>query len=318
MNMQAGNNRRDAIRFSIVGSLLIIALCLFINYSTGGRFPWFIFPSFAVLWWPLSLIFAGRNWAKTFSLIGSLLIILLLFFTNYFTSWGHPWFLYPSFAVICWPLAVFFGVNRPRQFAVICSIAIIILSVVINYIVSPSYLWFYYPIFAVTWWPLSIFLAKPRTEKLFSVIGALYTLIFLAINNYYNSPFIPWVLLAVYPLVIWPVSMFLGREMGKLAPAIVLSAAGIIYYALVNILVFPPFPWSVITGYVILWWPLSVALAKRKYALRYSIGGFILNAAFFILLNMITSPQTVWAVYPIFALAWWPLSIYYFIDKKHK
>ena len=33
---------------------------------------------------------------------------LLRFFINYTTSWGHPWFVYPTFAVLWWPLAMFF------------------------------------------------------------------------------------------------------------------------------------------------------------------------------------------------------------------
>jgi hypothetical protein len=315
---QHQNKRRYASGFSIVGCFLIIALCVFINYTTSRSFPWFIFPAFAVLWWPLGVIFAGKHNARAFSLIGSLLIILLLFFTNYITSWSHPWFIYPSIAVIWWPLALFIGVKNPKVFAIVSSIAITIISVVVNIYLSPSYIWFYYPIFAVLWWPLSVYLGKPRTNRIFAVIGALYTLVFLAVNNYYGAPSVPWVLLTVYPLLMWPISQFLGKEMGRLAPSIILSAAGIIYYILLNILAFPSFPWSVITGYAILWWPLSVALAKRRFMLIYSVGGFILNTLFFSLLNIIASPHTIWAIYPIFALAWWPLSVYYFIYKKSK
>jgi hypothetical protein len=44
--------------FSIAGSLLIIALMLFINlYVSSPRFLWCIFPIFAVLWWPLAMFF---------------------------------------------------------------------------------------------------------------------------------------------------------------------------------------------------------------------------------------------------------------------
>ncbi len=43
--------------YSIVGSLLIIALMLFINLYISPGFLWCIFPIFGVLWWPLTMFF---------------------------------------------------------------------------------------------------------------------------------------------------------------------------------------------------------------------------------------------------------------------
>lgn len=43
--------------YSIVGSLLIIALMLFINLYITPGFLWCIFPIFGVLWWPLTMFF---------------------------------------------------------------------------------------------------------------------------------------------------------------------------------------------------------------------------------------------------------------------
>lgn len=43
--------------YSIVGSLLIIALVLFINLYITPGFLWSIFPIFGVLWWPLTMFF---------------------------------------------------------------------------------------------------------------------------------------------------------------------------------------------------------------------------------------------------------------------
>ncbi len=47
--------------FSIWGSLLIISFLFFINYTTSWGYPWFIFPTFAVLWWPLAMLFVWLN-----------------------------------------------------------------------------------------------------------------------------------------------------------------------------------------------------------------------------------------------------------------
>jgi hypothetical protein len=46
---------------SIVGSLLIISLVLFINLYITPGFLWAIFPIFGVLWWPLAMLF---RWIK--------------------------------------------------------------------------------------------------------------------------------------------------------------------------------------------------------------------------------------------------------------
>ncbi|PKM72064.1 MAG: hypothetical protein CVU91_11285 [Firmicutes bacterium HGW-Firmicutes-16] len=315
MNRKSDNKRSHAFAFSIVGSLLLISLCFFINYSTGSRFPWFIYPTFAVIWWPLGVFFAGRDSAKAFSLIGSLLIIAVLLATNYLTSWNYPWFIFPSFAVIWWPLGVFFGKRCGKALSIIGSLIIIGFSVVTNYITSPEYIWYIYPTFAIIWWPLSVFLSRPRTIKAYSIFGALIILAFLAVDNFFNSPTCLWVLFAVYPLLLWPTCVFLDERTLRLPTALILSAIGITYYVALNIIVFPGFPWAIFTAYVLLWWPLSVAFAGRGHHMLFSMVGTILSALLFIALNVITTPNTIWAVYPVFALAWWPLSIYYFKYK---
>ncbi len=43
--------------FSLWGSGLIIALCIFINFYYSPGVIWFIYPTFGVLWWPLALFF---------------------------------------------------------------------------------------------------------------------------------------------------------------------------------------------------------------------------------------------------------------------
>ncbi|RAP78174.1 permease prefix domain 1-containing protein [Paenibacillus montanisoli] len=48
--------------FSIWGSSLIIALFVFINlYYTPGTI-WFVYPTFAVAWWPLVMFYKWLGW----------------------------------------------------------------------------------------------------------------------------------------------------------------------------------------------------------------------------------------------------------------
>jgi type VI protein secretion system component VasF len=46
-----------ALAFSIWGSALIILLVLFINFYYTPHHIWFVYPTFAVIWWPMSLFF---------------------------------------------------------------------------------------------------------------------------------------------------------------------------------------------------------------------------------------------------------------------
>ena len=43
--------------FSLWGTVLTIALLIFINYYFSPKVIWCVFPIFAVLWWPLSMFF---------------------------------------------------------------------------------------------------------------------------------------------------------------------------------------------------------------------------------------------------------------------
>jgi hypothetical protein len=311
-------SRRYSIGFSLVGSLITILFFAFINFSTGVSFPWFIFPAYAVLWWPLMTIFIGKRSMKMFSLIGSFVTIALLVMINYLTSWNYPWFLFPSFAILWWPIAALFGFKRNKVFSIIGSIVLITFFILTNYVTSPSEIWFYYPIFVIIWWPLSVFFSGPSTIKVYSVLGALIIISFLTLENMIKSPYCPWALLTYFPVLMWPVGVLLGRRLGKLSIALLGCFFGIIYYTVLNIYVFEGFPWAIFPAYALLWWPLAIAFAKRGRHLVFSVSGALLSAALFIAVNIITTPHNIWAVYPIFALIWWPLSIYYFVYSNQK
>lgn len=58
----AGRNMRKInLGYSIWGSSLIIGLFVFINMYYSPNHIWFIYPTFAVLWWPLSMYFAWQR-----------------------------------------------------------------------------------------------------------------------------------------------------------------------------------------------------------------------------------------------------------------
>ncbi len=58
---QAARNARNRygihLGFSIWGSVLIIGLMIFINFYTSPDTIWFVYPTFGVLWWPLTMFY---------------------------------------------------------------------------------------------------------------------------------------------------------------------------------------------------------------------------------------------------------------------
>lgn len=55
-----GRRRKYAHRlgFSIWGSLLIVGLCVFVNMYYSPDVIWFVYPTFAVAWWPLAMFYS--------------------------------------------------------------------------------------------------------------------------------------------------------------------------------------------------------------------------------------------------------------------
>jgi hypothetical protein len=108
-----------SLAFSIWGSLLITALVLFINLYYTPHEIWCVYPFFAVVWWPMSLFFHwlhkkdGQPVGLAYSLASFALIMGLLLFINYYYTPHIIWFVYPAFALIWWPMAMFF--HRLRQ-----------------------------------------------------------------------------------------------------------------------------------------------------------------------------------------------------------
>jgi len=51
----------NALLFSIFGFIIIMGLMLFINYYYSPKTIWFVYPLFAVIWWPLAMLFTWLN-----------------------------------------------------------------------------------------------------------------------------------------------------------------------------------------------------------------------------------------------------------------
>jgi hypothetical protein len=52
---------RNNLLYSIWGSLLIVALTMFINLYYSPGTIWFVYPLFGIVWWPLSMLLSYMN-----------------------------------------------------------------------------------------------------------------------------------------------------------------------------------------------------------------------------------------------------------------
>ena len=52
---------RNNLLYSVMGSALFILLMLFINLYYSPHTVWFVYPVFAILWWPLSVLLVYLN-----------------------------------------------------------------------------------------------------------------------------------------------------------------------------------------------------------------------------------------------------------------
>lgn len=202
------------------------------------------------------------------------------------------------------------------QFAAAGSLMTVLFLFCINYSTGLNHPWFLYPSLAVIWWPLSVYSATHRSQRKFSVLGCLLIIGSLTIMNLISSPSCPWALYAIYPALWWPIAIFSDRRMGTLRMAVVGFIVTSAYYSLLNLLLSPQFAWSIIVIYAVAWWPFSIRFASKRLHFEYSVACTALTIAFFIILNLISTPRVCWAVYPIFAFLWWPLSLLFFTRLK--
>ncbi|MBU5210445.1 hypothetical protein M3685_07095 [Heyndrickxia oleronia] len=202
-------------------------------------------------------------------------------------------------------------------FAWLGSILCILFFLVVNYLTNPDYLWFIYPTFFLLLWPFSMYSIKHKSLKLHSLFTSVILILFFITINYVHSPFHPWFLYASYPILWWPTLMFMEKGRKTVFLAIIGSLMTIVYYSFLNATISPQYPWAIYPSFVVLWWPLALFYAKKKEYYKFSIAASLLIILFFIAVNTVSSPNTIWAVYPIFIILWWPLSMYYFQYRRN-
>ncbi len=190
--------------------------------------------------------------------------------------------------------------------------------ITINTIINPDNQWSMYPSFVIIFWPIIIYHFAMKKYKALSLVSAVMLVFFLGIINYVTSPVHPWFLYPAYPILWCPILMYAGRWRKKISFAIVSSGSLIAYSVVLNVILSPGYPWFIYTTFVLLWWPIIQYFVTTKKFMAFSIVGSILVSVFFIIVNWISTPHVIWAIYPIFVVLWWPLVVYCFGYLRRK
>ncbi len=257
-----------------------------------------------------------KNKKYIFSYIAPPFILAFLFYINYTTSWGHPWIIYPTFAILWWPLALIYNRNKNAvAFSVAGSTWISIFILSVNLIISPGYLWCIYPIFAVWWWPLSLILCRAKKYRLYSVLASIYTIGFFYLVNLISSPNVTWFIYPAFAILWWPIAMFYSKNRNTIVFSIISSIFFSAFMIVVNLLTSPSYLWCIFPIFAVWWWPISLSLVRIKKYKLLSIIGSVCTIGFSYLANQISSPNVTWFIYPAYAVIWWPLSVF-FIKKR--
>lgn len=309
--------RAGALWFAWLVSAVTVAYYALLNVLVSPGFPWAICPAFAILWWPISIFFARRRAWVGYALAGSGLTIAFLFVVNIAASPGYLWALYPAFALLWWPMTMVFAKHKAwTGYSVAAALLTIAGFTALNITASPGAVWAIYPAFAVLWWPMTMLFSRRKSWVGYAVAGAALASIFFIIVNYLTSPGTVWAIYPIFAVIWWPLSMVFAKH--RCGYAVAASVLISMFAIVLNLLLSSGTVWAIYPIFAIVWWPLSLLFARRKNKMGFAIAGAALISLFFAAVNLLYTPRVLWAVYPIFTVAWWPLSLYFFKYRRMK
>lgn len=256
--------------YAVVMSVISIAFFAAVNYIYSPGAIWAFYPAFAILWWPVTLLFAKHHAWRGYAFTAGAMTIGFLAAVNLITSPSFPWSVFPSLGILWWPLAVSFkGKHKPFSFSIAAVLLIIATLTAINLITSPGFLWCVFPIPALLWWPLAVGFAGKHKPFGFAVLGSLLIIGTLASINLITSPSFLWSVFAALGILWWPAAVLAAKKKSPFGFSVIGSLLAMALLAAINFMTSPGFPWCVFPLFGIVWWPLSVyfhVTRKRRLA----------------------------------------------------
>ena len=310
---------KGARAFSVAGGLLAILTVLAINLAASPAFWWWVYPAFFVLWWPVSVFLGKRATTMAFALGSSAaasLFLIIMYFIQ--TPNAEPWFLYALPPLFWWPAC---KLLRPRVSELrIALISVIVFAVYYAALVALlhgiSSILSLFLLIAGVWLVYAMGISKHRDSFGFAAINAaLLIAYFLIVHTLVTPDAHPWYWYAFFPLLWWPVTTELKEKAVRPVPVVTGAVLALAYYGALNRFVSPDVPWILFLAFPAAAAVIGSVCRARKAWVALSIWMALAGIAYFAAINLVYTPHTVWAVYPAFALLWWPLSMLLFGRK---
>ena len=301
------------MRASLLFSSLIVLTAVTVNLLTSPGFPWLIFPVFAVLWWPLSVYYAGKQQPLRYALWGAGLLTAFFVLTYLVASPGaHPWFAYPILAVLWWPLAVWGARAGARKFSVAGGAYAIATLLTVNLLASPGFGWWVYPAFLALWWPFSVLLGQRAKSMGFAASSAAAAILFTLVMHRVHGPAsVPWYWFTLLPILWWPVAKALSPRAGQARFALITVVAFLAYYTALSALLFSVsslLPLFMAVGAA--WALYALGISKHRDQPGFAAVNAVLLAAYLVLAHRVLTPDAhAWYWYAFFPLAWWVFAL---------
>ena len=196
-----------------------------------------------------------------------------------------------------------------------CTITFIFLGVT-NWLTTPHTLWFVHTILPLLLFIITVYCMSKKAYTLHATLCSLVLISYLAYHNIIDSPEVFWLPYPLFPLVAWPIIMAVRHQLRAFPVAVIGSICTIVYYGMLNMSLSPGYPWVIYPTYAVLWWPLTLFHIRKRTFMSFSVTSSLFSIVFFITVNIVSTPHTIWCIYPIFAILWWPLTVYIFVYKK--
>lgn len=245
-----------------------------------------------------------------FSVLGTIMTVLFFYIVNTLYTPHYSWFVYPAFCILWWPISYYYNSQRRyKEFSVIGCFMILSFLLFVNVTTSGSCPWFVYAAFPVVWWPITIFSGRKAGTLGYSLIVSLCTILYYAAANNLLSPAYPWFIYPTFAVLWWPLTLYFANRRQFIPYSFAASLHVAIFFIIVNLVSTPAVLWCIYPIFAVLWWPLAAYFCTRKAFLRFSLWGTFLTIFFFTIVNLLTTPHIIWAVYPTFCILWWPMAM---------
>ena len=312
-------SQKGAKPFAVAGGLTVIATLFIVNLITSTAFWWFWYPAFFTLWWPVSVLLGKRASTLAFAL-GSATAASLFLIVMYLlqTPGVEPWFLYALLPLFWWPVCRLLSQHVNEWQITLISLVVFAAyyAGIIALLHGISTLLSVFLLAGAAWLTYAMGVSKYRASLPFATINAVIIgAYFILVHRFVTPDIHPWFWYGFFPLLWWPVSAALKANAVKPLPVITGAALFLLYYGALNLFLSPGTPWV-----LFLTLPAVAAVIgalcheKRDWAML-SVYMTLAGIAYFSAINLVYTPYTVWAVYPAFALLWWPLSMLLFGRK---